>query len=78
MPKYLTEIERQTAQHDFSAASSQISSYVKSVVDKAQTYEQAYEILAKNPLGFKLDALEDELFRIIANAEILGADDDEY
>ncbi|WP_297895743.1 DUF935 family protein, partial [uncultured Campylobacter sp.] len=78
VPKYLTEIERQTAQHDFSAASSQISSYVKSVVDKAQTYEQAYEILAKNPLGFKLDALEDELFRIIANAEILGADDDEY
>ena len=76
--KYLTEIERQTAQHDFSAASSQISSYVRSVVDKAQTYEQAYEILAKNPLGFKLDALEDELFRIIANAEILGADDDEY
>ena len=76
--KYLTEIERQTAQHDFSTASSQISSYVRSVVDKAQTYEQAYEILAKNPLGFKLDALEDELFRIIANAEILGADDDEY
>ena len=76
--KYLTEIERQTAQHDFSAASSQISSYVRSVVDKAQTYEQAYEILAKNPLGFKLDALEEELFRVIANAEILGADDDEY
>lgn len=76
--KYLTEIERQTAQHDFSAASSQISSYVRSVVDKAQTYEQAYEILAKNPLGFKLDALEEELFRVIANAEILGADDHEY
>ena len=48
------------------------------MVDKAQTYEQAYEILAKNPLGFKLNALEDELFRVIANAEILGADDDEY
>ena len=76
--KYLTEIERQTAQHDFSSSGGQIRAYVNSVVDKAQTYEQAYEILAKNPLGFKLDALEEELFRVIANAEILGADDHEY
>lgn len=76
--KYLTEIERQTAQHDFSCSGGQIRAYVNSVVDKAQTYEQAYEILAKNPLGFKLDALEEELFRVIANAEILGADDHEY
>lgn len=76
--KYLTEIERQTAQHDFSSLGGQIRAYVNSVVDKAQTYEQAYEILAKNPLGFKLDALEEELFRVIANAEILGADDHEY
>lgn len=46
---------------------------MRETLSKSETYEEAYKNLIENSGGFKLEALEYELSKLIANAGIYGA-----
>lgn len=71
--KPLSNIEKSLKEVNFKQSEDEIANFVRETLSKSETYEEAYKNLIENSGGFKLEALEYELSKLIANAGIYGA-----